>query len=66
MILAAICLMGTISSACLPETLHQSLPETVEDANNFGQNQKFWSFLPEDSKYLKQQSDKEKQREETK
>ncbi|CAG7837135.1 unnamed protein product [Allacma fusca] len=47
-VLTGLALVGTLSSACLPETLNQSLPETVEDANKFGKNHKFWSYLPED------------------
>jgi len=36
---------GTVASAFLPETLHQRLPDTVEDAEEFfGREQKFWSF----------------------
>lgn len=38
--------LGLVSSVSLPETLGQSLPETVEDANKFGKGEKFWSYLP--------------------
>ncbi|CAG7786230.1 unnamed protein product [Allacma fusca] len=44
--LAAMSLIGMISTAFLPETLDQSLPETIEEAVQFGQGEKFWSFRP--------------------
>jgi hypothetical protein len=40
--------IGGISAAVLPETLHQNLPETLEDANRFGKTHKFWSLLPKE------------------
>jgi hypothetical protein len=33
---------GALSSLFLPETLHQSLPNTIREAENFGHNQSFW------------------------
>lgn len=39
-------LIGMIVSAFLPETLNQNLPETIDDANRFGQGVKFWSLFP--------------------
>ncbi|CAG7837136.1 unnamed protein product [Allacma fusca] len=47
-VLAFASLIGTLSSACLPETLDQKLPESLEDAAQFGKHQKFWSYLPKD------------------
>lgn len=35
---------GMFASLSLPETLHQRLPETLADAQNFGKDQSFWSF----------------------
>ena len=36
--------MGAISALFLPETLHQKLPETLEEAKIFGADQQFWSI----------------------
>ncbi|CAG7726486.1 unnamed protein product [Allacma fusca] len=47
-ILAIVAIIGTLSSVCLPETLDQKLPETLEDAERFGKFQKFFSFLPKE------------------
>lgn len=44
--MAALCLIGMIVSAFLPETLNQKLPETIEDANRFGKGVRFWSLFP--------------------
>lgn len=41
--------MAVVACACglnLPETLHQKLPETLGDAQKFGQDQGFW-YVPE-------------------
>ncbi|KAL0271477.1 UNVERIFIED_CONTAM: hypothetical protein PYX00_008558 [Menopon gallinae] len=44
----AVILIGTmLSCVCasfLPETYNEKLPETLEDAQNFGKDQKFWNF----------------------
>ncbi|ODM94864.1 Organic cation transporter 1 [Orchesella cincta] len=45
-IIAIMSAIGVVSSAYLPETLNQSLPETLEEAENFGKDNKFWSFRP--------------------
>jgi OCT family organic cation transporter-like MFS transporter 4/5 len=37
-------LAGTFSALFLPETLHQSLPNTIQEAENFGRNQSFWQL----------------------
>ena len=47
MTLGGLSIIGMAASAFLPETLNQKLPETLEDASNFGKDDKFWSFLPE-------------------
>lgn len=43
-VLLGLTLLGAIFSSFLPETLNQKLPETLEDAQNFGKDQKYWSF----------------------
>ncbi|CAG7834483.1 unnamed protein product [Allacma fusca] len=50
MFLAVMSLAGMISSAFLPETLDQNLPETIEEAVKFGEGEKFWSFCPHSHK----------------
>ena len=35
---------GIFAALFLPETLHQRLPETLADAQNFGRDQYFWSL----------------------
>lgn len=44
--MASLSIAGMIASSFLPETFRQTLPETIEGANNFGKGNKFWSFLP--------------------
>lgn len=46
MIMMLICLVGAIATSFLPETLGAKLPETLEDANQFGRSDKFFSFKP--------------------
>ncbi|XP_065079930.1 beta-alanine transporter isoform X1 [Ochlerotatus camptorhynchus] len=36
--------VGAICASLLPETLHQSLPESIEQAQKFGKNQGFWTL----------------------
>ncbi|XP_058813705.1 solute carrier family 22 member 21 [Topomyia yanbarensis] len=36
--------LGLVASLCLPETLYQKLPETMEEGRRFGKNQRFWSL----------------------
>jgi hypothetical protein len=42
--LAGMTLAGTFSALFLPETLHQKLPNTIQEAENFGRNQSFWQL----------------------
>ena len=49
-IMFLICASGALAVALLPETLGAKLPETLEEAAQFGAKDKFFSFLP--SKYL--------------
>lgn len=44
--MASLCFVGMISAAFLPETLNQTLPETIDDANKFGKGNRFWSLRP--------------------
>lgn len=44
MILGISCFFCIFSGLLIPETLHQTLPETIEDAKNFGIHQRFWSL----------------------
>ena len=43
-IMGFIFVTGIFASLFLPETLHQRLPETLADAQNFGGDQPFWSL----------------------
>ncbi|KAJ9591256.1 hypothetical protein L9F63_002207, partial [Diploptera punctata] len=43
-ILGSLCILGTICSLLMPETLNQKLPETLQDSAHFGKNQEFWNF----------------------
>jgi hypothetical protein len=54
-ILSVLCLGGATCASLLPETLNQKLPETVQDAAEFGTDQKFWS-LPQRKKKKDYQS----------
>ena len=42
--LGLICLTGGIAASFLPETKGASLPETAEEAANFGRDQKYFAF----------------------
>jgi len=44
--MALLSFLGILASLLLPETLHRSLPESVEEANGIGKDAKFWSYLP--------------------
>uniref|UniRef100_A0A2M4BIK2 Putative synaptic vesicle transporter svop n=1 Tax=Anopheles marajoara TaxID=58244 RepID=A0A2M4BIK2_9DIPT len=43
-VMALIGLIGATSSVFLPETLHQKLPETLEEGRRFGREQRFWTI----------------------
>lgn len=43
-LLGLIGIVGGILSLLLPETLDQVLPQTLGDGEDFGRNQRFWSF----------------------
>ena len=54
LIMCAVCAIGAIAVALLPETLGAKLPETLEEASVFGAKDKFFSYLP--SKILSKDS----------
>lgn len=43
-VIGTLSVLGSACAAWLPETLHQALPESIEQAQKFGMNQKFWSL----------------------
>ncbi|KAK7872792.1 hypothetical protein R5R35_011917 [Gryllus longicercus] len=43
-ILGAITALGAVLASLLPETLNQRLPETLQDAQTFGRDQRYWSW----------------------
>ena len=45
-VLFLICLAGTLATSFLPETVGAKLPETLLEANTFGQTDKYFSFKP--------------------
>jgi hypothetical protein len=49
---AGMSLFGVFSSLFLPETLHQSLPNTIREANSFGKDQSFWHLPKKSEKVL--------------
>ena len=46
LVLFLICLSGSLATSFLPETVGAKLPETLQDANNFGGKDKYFSFKP--------------------
>jgi len=44
--MGALCFMGMIAASFLPETLNQHLPESIQDADDFGKGNKFWTLIP--------------------
>merc|ERR1719206_921007 len=46
LVMFLICLLGAVSTSFLPETVGAKLPETLEDANQFGRSDKYLSFKP--------------------
>uniref|UniRef100_A0A182N5L2 Major facilitator superfamily (MFS) profile domain-containing protein n=1 Tax=Anopheles dirus TaxID=7168 RepID=A0A182N5L2_9DIPT len=42
--MALITVVGALSAIFLPETLHQKLPETMDEGRRFGRDQRFWSI----------------------
>ena len=46
-----ICVTGSVATSFLPETVGAKLPETLEDANQFGRSDKYFSFKPRTGAY---------------
>jgi len=46
LVMFLICLLGAVSTSFLPETVGAKLPETLEDANQFGRSDRYFSFRP--------------------
>lgn len=42
--MGAVCVIAGIGAAFLPETLNENLPQTIEDGEEFGKDQKFFSL----------------------
>ncbi|PSN35683.1 hypothetical protein C0J52_21768 [Blattella germanica] len=49
-IMAFLFICSIFGSLFLPETLHHRLPETLQDAQDFGRDQAFWSFPKKEEK----------------
>ena len=47
MVMSVICLLGGIAASFVPETLGSELPETLEEAANFGSQHKYFSWMPD-------------------
>ena len=45
-IMFVVCATGALAVALLPETLGARLPETLEEASEFGKGDKYFSYLP--------------------
>ncbi len=46
MAMGVLSVVGMFASAFLKETLGQTLPETIEEAEAFGKENQFWSLHP--------------------
>ncbi|XP_035223447.1 organic cation transporter 1-like isoform X2 [Stegodyphus dumicola] len=44
LIIGSFCMLAGVLSAFLPETLNENLPQTINDAKDFGKDQEFFSF----------------------
>ncbi|XP_014663280.1 PREDICTED: organic cation transporter protein-like [Priapulus caudatus] len=47
LIFGVLAISAGIAALFLPETKDRELPETLEDGENFGKHQKFWTLLPQ-------------------
>ncbi|XP_014663311.1 PREDICTED: organic cation transporter protein-like [Priapulus caudatus] len=47
LIFGVLAISAGIAALFLPETKDQELPETLEDGENFGKKQRFWTLLPQ-------------------
>lgn len=48
-VMGSIAFMASIAASFLPETLKRTLPETIEQANEFGKTDKYWQVQPRPS-----------------
>jgi len=46
MVMALICLVGSVATSFLPETIGSKLPETIEEADRFGKHDPYFSYKP--------------------
>jgi OCT family organic cation transporter-like MFS transporter 4/5 len=46
MVMALICLVGSVATSFLPETIGSKLPETIEEADRFGKHDTYFSYKP--------------------
>lgn len=51
LVMFLICVTGSVATSFLPETVGAKLPETLEDANQFGRSDKYFSFKPRTGAY---------------
>ena len=58
-VMSAICLLGGLAASFLPETLGMELPETVLEADTFGYEHEFFSWMPNDASKDGQKEDEE-------
>jgi len=43
--MGGVCVSAGVGAAFLPETLHENLPQTIDDGEEFGKNKKFFSLV---------------------
>lgn len=44
LIIGLVCVFSGVCLTTIPETLNENLPQTIEDAENFGKYQKYWAL----------------------
>ena len=60
-ILTVIGFVSSLLPLLLPETAEETLPDTIEEANNFGQNQGFFD-IPILNRYLRRKKSNEEEK----
>lgn len=63
-IITMICFLSAVTFSFIPETLFEVLPQTVADAEVFGEDKKYFSLAKKKSKDLNKKDDNEKVNEE--